>query len=161
MAKETEEKGKAIQKAEPTYAVSPLEEMDRMFERFMPRGWMRPFRWGWPELTPFEARVPRVDVIDRDNDLLLRAEIPGVDKKDLEISVADDSVTIKGATHYEEKEEKEEYFRREITHGAFARTVALPATVDAEKAKAEFSEGILELTLPKVERAKRRKIPIE
>lgn len=151
----------AIQKPAPAYGITPFEEMDRMFERMFPRGWMRPFRWEWPELPGFEARIPRVDVIDRDSDILLRAEIPGVRKEDLDISVSDDSVTIKGSTAFEEKEERENFLRREITRGAFSRTVGLPATVDTEQAKAQFKEGMLELTLPKVEKAKRRKITVE
>jgi HSP20 family protein len=169
MAKEKEaavEKGKEIQKAAPVRALHPFEDMERMMDRvfreFPGRGWMRPFsfEWpAWPELP--ELRMPKVDVIDRDDDVLVRAELPGVEKKDLEISTSDTSVTIKATTAREEKEEKGDYYRCEISRGMLSRTVALPAQVHSDKAKASLKDGVLELTLPKVEKSKRRKIEIE
>jgi HSP20 family protein len=155
-------KPKEIQKAAPARTLSPFEEMDRWFESFFPRGWMRPMRWEWPELpAAFEGRMPRVDVIDREAEIVVRAEVPGVDKKDLDVSVTENAVTIQGSTRHEEKEERENYYRREITRGAFSRTVALPGDVDSSKAKASFKEGVLELTIPKVEKAKRRSVTID
>jgi HSP20 family protein len=166
MAKEEKKESKQeLQKAEPRRALSPFEEMDRMFEDFFPRGWMRPFRWEWPSLgemaKPFEGKMPKVDVIDRDDEVVVKAELPGVEKKDLDVSVTETSVTIKGTTSHEEKEEKGDYYRCEISRGAYARTVALPSYVDADKAKASFKDGVLELTLPKVEKSKRRSIEIK
>ena len=156
---------KEIQAARPTRALSPYEEMERMFENYFPRGWMRPFRTEWPswgELTaPLEARMPKVDVIDRDEEIVVRAEIPGIEKDDLDISVSDNLLTIKGETKHEEKEEKGEYYRCEISRGTFSRTVALPSDVDSEGGKAKFKDGVLELTLPKIEKTKRRSIKIE
>jgi HSP20 family protein len=122
---------------------------------------MRPWslEWpAWPELR--ELRMPKVDVIDRDEDVLVRAELPGVEKKDLEISTSDTSVTLKATTRHEEKEEKGDYYRCEITRGAFSRTVALPAQVESDKAKASLKDGVLELTLPKVEKSKRRTVTV-
>jgi len=166
MAKEEKKESKQeLQKAEPRRALSPFEEMDRMFEDFFPRSWMRPFRWEWPSLgemaKPFEGKMPKVDVIDRDDEVVVKAELPGVEKKDLDVSVTETSVTIKGTTSHEEKEEKGDYYRCEISRGAYARTVALPSYVDADKAKASFKDGVLELTLPKVEKSKRRSIEIK
>jgi HSP20 family protein len=106
-------------------------------------------------------RTPRVDVIDRDNDIVVKAEIPGVKKEDLDVSMTDTTVTIKGSTSHEEKHEKGNYYRCEISRGAFSRTVALPSNVDTDKAKAVFNDGILELTIPKVEKAKRKSITVE
>jgi HSP20 family protein len=77
------------------------------------------------------------------------------------VSVTDNAVTIKASTEQEQKEEKGDYFRRELTRGTFVRTVALPTEVNGEQAKANFKDGILELTLPKVERAKARHLKIE
>lgn len=144
-------------------AMSPFEEMDRFFETMMPRGWMRPFRWEWPHMPELAAfdKMPRVDVIDRDNEVLVRAEVPGIDKGNLEVSVTDNTVTIKGSSSHENKEEKGDYFRREISRGSFARTVALPSDVDGSKAKASFKDGVLEITAPKVEKSKRRSIKVE
>jgi HSP20 family protein len=162
MAEETRKQ--EIQKKEPaTPALGPFEEMERMFESFFPRGWMRPFEWpSWGRLpAPFEGRMPRVDVIDREHEVVVRAEVPGVDKKDLEVSLGDNVVTIKGSTRREETEEKGDFHRREISSGSFARTVALPAEVDTGKSRASFKDGVLELVLPKAERAKRRSITID
>ena len=165
MAKEkTEERKKAVEKVQPARMLSPFEEMERLFESSFPRGWLRPHRWGWPswgELpAPFEGKTPSVDVIDRENEVVVKAELPGVDKKDLDISVTNNTVTIKGKTSHEEKEEKGDYYRCEISRGEYSRTLALPAEVDESNAKANFKDGILELTLPKKEKAKRRKIDV-
>ncbi|MCI0506210.1 MAG: Hsp20/alpha crystallin family protein [Gammaproteobacteria bacterium] len=158
-------KTKEIQTARPARTLSPFEEVDRMLEGFFPRGWMRPFRTEWPswgELTaPLEMQLPKVDVIDRDAEVVVRAEMPGVDKDNLEVSVSDNAVTIKGETQREEKEEKGNYYRRETSRGAFSRTIALPNYVNTEGCKAAFKDGILELTLPKLEKAKRRTIKID
>jgi HSP20 family protein len=105
--------------------------------------------------------MPKVDVIDRDEDILLRAELPGVEKKDLEISTSDTAVTLKATTKHEEKEEKGDYYRCEITRGSFARTVALPARVQSDEAKASLKDGVLELTLPKVEKSKRHAVTVK
>jgi HSP20 family protein len=165
MAKETTKKPGEMKHYEPSRALSPLEEMERMFEGFIPRGWMRPFHWGqpaWSELArPFEGRVPNVDVIDRDDEVIVRAEVPGINKDDLEVSVTDNAVTIKGETKHEEKEEKGDYYRCEISSGAFTRTVALPGTVSSSDATAKFENGVLELKLPKMEKTKRRTVKID
>ena len=148
-----------------THGLSPFEEMDQIFERFFPRGWLQPFRREWPMrnelMTPFEVQMPRVDVIDRDEEVVVRAEIPGVDKKDLDVSVTENTVTINGRRSAEEEEDTGDYYRREISRGAFSRTVMLPREVDGEKAKVSFKEGTLELILPKVEKSKRHKIKVE
>ncbi len=153
----------AVQKASVSRWVSPFEEMERLMEEFFPRGWLR--RWEWPVFPElgrrFEWRMPRVDVIDRDEEVVVKAELPGVDKKDLDVSVTGDTVTIKGQTSHEEKEEKGDYYRSEITRGSFSRTLTLPAEVDATRAKAVFKDGVLQLTLPKKEGAKRHTIRIE
>ena len=142
---------------------NPFTDMDRFFDDF--GSWMRPFerrRPSWAHLpAAFEGKMPKVDVVDREKEVVVRAEVPGVRKEDLEVSMSDNTVTIKGTTHREEKEEKDEYFRCEISSGSFTRTVALPCDVDSEKATTRYKDGLLELTVPKVERAKRRTIKVE
>jgi HSP20 family protein len=138
--------------------------MDRMLDQFMRHGWMRPWRFDWPafpDTTLPELKAPKVDVVDREAEIVVRAELPGVEKKDIDISVGEDNVTIKGATRHEEKEEKGDYYRCEISRGSFSRTVALPADVDASKAKAAFKDGVLELTLPKLATARRHTVRVE
>ena len=158
------EKGQEIQKVIPSGALSSFEEMDRMFDNFMRQGWMRPGRFEWPsfpELATLETKLPKIDVIERDNEVVVLAEVPGVDKNDLDVSVSDNTLTIKGSTRHEEKEEKGDYYRHEISTRAYNRMVALPTDVDGTKAKASFKDGVLELTLPKTEKARRHSIKLD
>lgn len=165
MAKEEKKETKQeVQKVEPSHAMSPFEEMERMFENYFPHGWMRPFHMEWPSLhkmKAFEGKTPSVDVIDHDDEIIVKAELPGVNKKDIDISVTNNTVTIKGKTSHEEKEEKGDYYRCEISRGSYSRTLSLPADVDEENTKAKVKDGILELTLPKLKKSKRRTIKVE
>jgi HSP20 family protein len=133
-------------------------DIDRMFDDFLGRRWLRPF--GTERSFAELMSAPSVDVIDRDEEVVVRAEVPGYNKEDIAISVSDSSLTIKGETKKEEKEEKGDYCRCEIARGAFTRTIALPASVDESKAKASMKDGMLELTLPKIEKSKRHTISI-
>jgi HSP20 family protein len=137
--------------------------MEHLFDDFLGRGWLRPLRFErMPELSlAWEGRLPKLDVIDRDNEVVVRAEVPGVKKEDLEISVSGDLFTIKGQTKREEKEEKGDYYRCEVSQGMFSRTVTLPAMVDEAGAKAQLKDGMLEITLPKTEKSKKRAIKID
>lgn len=142
----------------------PFEEMERMFGRVFPSVGMRPAGWEWPSLldmNSFEGKLPRMDIVERDNEVLVRAELAGVDKKDIDVSVTDNTVTIKGCTKHETKEEKGDYFRSETRQGAFSRTVTLPCDVEGKKAEAHFEDGMLELTIPKLEGSKRHTIAVE
>lgn len=162
------EEGKEVAKTgeverAPSRSLSPIEEMERMMDEFFPRGWMQPFRgrWGGGRMAPFEGRMPKVDVVERDDEVVVRAEVPGVQKDDLDVSVTDNTVTIKGSTRKEEKEEEGDYYRCEISRGSFSRTVTLPADVNGDKAAAQFQDGVLELTLPKEARSRRRRIEVQ
>lgn len=161
MTKSSEKKGLVVPHV--TRDLSPFDEMDSLFDRLFEGGFLRPFDWRWPELTGLrrlEERLPRVDVIDRDDEVVVRAEIPGVHKDELDVTLSDEYLTIKGETR-EEKEEKGEFFRSEIRHGSFTRTVRLPDAVVGDKAKARFKDGLLEITIPKAEKAMRHSIEID
>ncbi|MBZ9559626.1 MULTISPECIES: Hsp20/alpha crystallin family protein [unclassified Modicisalibacter] len=145
-------------------AMTPFEEFDRLLEHVFDRGWMRPLfkeRQFWDRFDMAGPRLPRVDLIDRDGEFVLRAEIPGVERDNLDVSIADNRVTIKGEQATTSKEEKGEYFRSEISRGTFARTLTLPGDVDPDKASASFQDGVLELILPKLKEARRRRIDIQ
>lgn len=156
--------GKTLIKAAPV--LYPLSEMERLFDRFIGRGWPLLMHWpGAPALGSLfdepKLCLPSLDVIDRDNEILLRAEVPGIEKKDLDISLTDNLLTIKGQSSSEKKEEKGDYHRREISRSSFARSVTLPGAVDSSKAAATLKDGILEITLPKVESSRRRSVAVE
>jgi HSP20 family protein len=143
---------------------APLQDLERAFEEFLNRRWPRFGAWEWPrwgELTSWpERQSPSLDIVDGEKEIVVRAEVPGIDKKDLDVSIADRTLTIKGSSRTEEKEEKENYFRREIRSGAFSRSVLLPADVNAAKAQASFKGGVLELHLPKTRAAKVQQVPL-
>ena len=163
-AKTPAKKETQMKKVEPKKALSPFDDIEQMFDEFFSRGWLSPFRVthpSWSHLpAPFEGRAPHVDVVERDNDIFVKAELPGVEKDDLELTMTDNSVTIKGSSKAEEKEEKENYHRCEISRGSFSRTVSLPGDVDTDKAKAKFKNGVLKLTIPKVKKSKHKNIKV-
>ncbi|MDH5371185.1 MAG: Hsp20/alpha crystallin family protein, partial [Gammaproteobacteria bacterium] len=100
-------------------------------------------------------------VIERDGEIVVKAMMPGVEKKDIEISMTKNTVTISGKTSHEEKEEKGNYYRHEISKGSYMRTLSLPENVNEDKAKAKFKDGMLELTIPKMEVSHRRNIKVD
>ena len=167
MSEKTAKKGSALEKPTPSRLLTEFEEMDRVFDRmfdeFFPRGWLRPFHWrhGWFPEPAFETRAPRVNLIDREEDVLIRAELPGIKKEDLSVSLTDDTVTIQAEEQHEEKKREETYYRHETVRGSFARTLSLPCSVKGKEARAHFEDGVLELTLPKVEKAKRVTVKVE
>ena len=150
--------------AVPRRELDLFDEMDRAFDTMFHHGWLRPFRTMWPEWGRLEDRqgvtTPRVDLVDRDEEILVRAEVPGVEKKDLQVDLTGRLLTIKGERRHEEKEEKGELFRSEIASGSFCRTIRIPEDVDLDKAKAEFKDGMLEIHLPKTEKTERRTIEV-
>ncbi|MBY0578734.1 MAG: Hsp20/alpha crystallin family protein [Burkholderiales bacterium] len=165
MASENEvavRKAGEIQKAMPVRLMNPFEEMERIFESAFPVGWMRPFPRGWPGEMGFESTMmPRLDVIEKDEEIVVLAEVPGVDRKDLDISMTDSTLTIKGKTNHRQETEGAAYSCCEISHGAFSRTVNLPSEVNVDKAKAQFKDGMLEIDLPKMEKSRRRTLKLD
>jgi HSP20 family protein len=91
----------------------------------------------------------------------VRAELPGVSKDEISISLTADAITIQAQSRQEEADEKGDYRRREIRSNAFSRSLSLPAEVDTEAAKASFKDGVLEINLPKAAAAKGRQVPID
>lgn len=136
-------------------ALRGFGDVDRLFDSLL-RGWMRPFGEETAALS-----VPAIDVIDHDKDIVVRAEVPGYTKDDIELTMSDSTLVIRGHTHEERKEEEENYYYQEMTRGEFTRSVPLPAEVNAEHVKAKIKDGILEVTLPKAETSPRRSIKID
>lgn len=157
----------AITKWEPRGEIAPLrsmrEEMDRLFEEFFhgmgtlrPSWMMRPFAWA-PEAGGF---IPNVNLKETDEAYILSAELPGLSKEKLDISVTEDEVTLKGERKEMKEEKGENWHRHESAYGAFQRSIPLPGTVNANMAEAKMRDGILTLTLPKSEEAKKRGVKI-
>jgi len=131
---------------------SMQHDMERVFDRFLGAE------------VPTERTIlwmPPVESYIRDNKLVFKAEVPGVDPKDLDVSITDRELIIKGERKAEKGAKEENYVYQEITYGSFERRFVLPEGVKTEELKAKFSNGILEITLPAPTIAKARKIEIE
>lgn len=100
------------------------------------------------------AWAPPVEIQDSGSEIVLRAQLPGLDAKDLDVQVTKDAVTLSGEYRSEDKAEEKGYFRSEFRYGAFQRVIPLPTHVQNDQVKAEYKDGILSLTLPKLEQAK-------
>lgn len=119
------------------------DEMDRMFEDF---GLGR--RGSAPLWRGAEAWAPDIDVFQKSNELTIRADLPGLKRDEVSVELTDDAVTIQGERKHEKEEEREGYYRSERSYGSFCRVIPLPEGVITEQAKANFRDGVLEITMP-------------
>jgi len=135
--------------------VSLREAIDRLFEESFvrPRGWLTIERAG-------VGTVP-LDIYEEGDNLIVKASVPGIKPEDLNVQVQDNLLTISGETRQEEERKEEHYHLREHRYGRFERSVTLPYPVVADKAEAIFENGVLKLTLPKAEEARRKQIPVK
>jgi HSP20 family protein len=124
--------------------------MDRVFEDFSP---------GRTRGDAGDLTFP-IDLSENEDKVTVKAVIPGVKSEDVDISVSENVLTIKGESRFEETTEKENYYRREIRYGSFSRSIPLPTRVDYEKADADFNDGVLTVSLPKAEEVKPKSIKI-
>lgn len=146
----TKHQGKSlVQQGEDTPFLSLRREMERVFDEF----WK-----GFPSWPLSEQTLPgtfslRVDVTDTEDALKIAAEAPGMDEKDIEVTLTKDTVTIKGEKKTEEEESAKDYYRMERSYGSFVRTIPLPAEIDTAKVQANLKKGVLTVTLPKTAKA--------
>ncbi len=152
-------------KAEPARRLSPFEEMEKRFDEFFRRpisllgaSWLPGLRMpGTEELSP------TVDIFEDAGDVVVKVELPGMKKEDIDVTLTESSITISGEKKKEEKVEKKNYYRVERSFGSFTRSFNLPAEVQTARAKAQFKNGILEVRVPKTDEAKQKekKLSIE
>ena len=129
------------------------EEMNKLFDEKLDK-----FSEGALQERIWE---PLVDIYEEEDKFVIKAEVPDVDKKDIEITIEDNVLTIKGEKKFEREEKKENYLRAERYYGAFRRSFTLPATVDKENVKASLDKGVLTIEIPKKEETKPKKIEID
>jgi HSP20 family protein len=122
-------------------------EIDSLFDNFF-RGF---------DIEPFESRMgaftPQVDVTENDKEIKISAELPGMDEKDIDLSLQNDMLTIKGEKKEEKEDKGKDYYRMERSYGSFIRTIPLPVEVETDKVEAKFKKGVLSITLPKTAKA--------
>jgi HSP20 family protein len=128
-------------------------EMDQLWDRFFSeRPALDMLEKGWE---------PTMDITETKSDLIVKAELPGIDPKEIDISLTGDTLTIKGEKQQEKEEKEENYYRIERSYGIFSRTIKLPVSVQNDKIKASYQHGVLKITLPKSEEAKQKQIKIK
>lgn len=103
---------------------------------------------------------PAIDVFQDNDNLIVETQLPGIDPKDVDIAIENDVLTISGATKEKKETKQEDYYRKEIRQGSFSRSVILPVGVKGSEAHAEYEDGVLQITLPKAEEAKPKKISV-
>jgi HSP20 family protein len=131
------------------------DEFGNLFE-----GFFQPLRWAEEEAS--EGMVPRMDVVERENEFVVKTEMPGVKKDDIEISLENGVLTISAETKSEtEAKEGERVIRQERRYGKYLRSLRLGKEIDEKKVRANYRDGILELTLPKAEEVKPKKITVD
>lgn len=144
------------------------QEIERMFDDFRSDFGRSPFRRGRIDLEPFWRRemswgaLPAVDIVEKDNAFEIAAELPGMTDKDVEVKYANGMLTISGAKEVEKEEKKKDYHLSERRYGSFRRSFSVPEGVDAGRLEANFSKGVLTVTLPKSAEArqKEKKVPV-
>jgi len=107
------------------------------------------------------AWIPAVDIFETNEGIVLKAELPGITAQNISVEVKDNTLTLKGEKKFEKEVKEENYHRVERSYGSFQRAFTLPGTIHQEKVKAKFKDGILEITLPKVEEAKPKQVKVE
>ena len=127
-------------------------EMNRVFSGLTP---------GWDNEEGFSASwTPRVNIFENKDHLVLEAELPGMTREDFDLSIENNVVTLKGERKFEKKNEGDNYHRVERAYGSFTRSFTLPSTVSSEDVKAEFNNGVLNVSFPKREETKARRIEV-
>ena len=129
-------------------------EMDRLFGRFFGDAW-------WGESAAYGGWAPDVDVTERDREIMVRAEVPGLEAQDIQISVTGNVLTISGEKKEEKEERKEDYQVSEIRYGAFHRTIPLPESANPEDITADYDKGVLSVRIGKKEGTASRRIEVK
>jgi len=133
---------------------STLNNMERMVEEAFHRPFFgiskSPFRQMFQELGSYGEITPTIDVFEEKGEVVIKAEIPGIKREDINVKLVGNNIVISGEKNTEEKVERKNYLRLEREHGSFNRTLALPEGVDAEHIKASYKDGVLEVRLPKI-----------
>jgi HSP20 family protein len=135
----------------------PFGSLDRSVDRLFEQVWRGV---GAPEAMALTGFAPRIDVVERDGEYLVTAELPGVEEKDFQIEINRNVLTLHGEKRSERTDDQKGWRWAERSYGSFRRTIQLPVEVEAGKASAAFKNGVLTVTLPKAESARVRQIPV-
>ena len=158
-----ESKEVAIKK--PVEVMPRRGDIDRWFDRLTEEFWRRPFpslmfgdRWPFPMVS---LKAPSLDVFEEKDEIVVKAELPGMTKDEIQVTVTGQAVTIKGEKRKEEEVKEKDYYRQERAYGSFVRSVELPCEVKSDQVRANFKDGVLELRMPTTEEAKKKAISVK
>jgi HSP20 family protein len=133
------------------------DEIDRVFEDVgFGRSWSRPF---WREASS-DSWAPEVEVFQKNNELTIRADLPGLKRNDVKVDITDNQIYIQGERKHEHEEERDGYYRSERGYGSFYRTIPLPEGTITDQAKANFKDGVLEIRMPAPPASRGRRLEI-
>ncbi len=143
--------------------IKPIDEFEKTIEQtFKPLHRLKKFFEDWDLDFPKETlNLPKIDVWEDKDKYVVEAELPGFDKKDIELNITDDVLTIKATRKQEEEKKDKNYYYAERSYGEFVRSLRLPHEVDKKSIKAKYTNGVLELTLPKTKEAQEKSTKIE
>lgn len=145
--------------------LAPFEEMERWFDRWFAEPFRTPFSLFRRPLSPTrwfaEETAPQVDIFEDGDELVVKAELPGLEREDINVTLTDDVLTISGEKKKEEMVQEKNYYRLERSSGSFTRSFRLPVEVQTDKVKATFKGGVLEMRMPKTEEAKEKEVKIK
>jgi len=132
----------------------PFKDLDRWFEDWeWPEDWFERPRWG--RLLPV-LRTPKMDIYEEGDNVVAEVELPGVDPKNIEVEVKDNTLKVEAKGEEKKEEKKKGYYRKELSKGYYKRVIPLPVEVKGEKAEAEYKEGMLKIVIPKVKPPKKK-----
>ncbi len=152
----------AIERWEPRRSIAAwqpfraMEQFEREFEDIFSRGIWPAWRGDGGKT---EEMMPKMDIFEKDDRFVVKAELPGMKGEDIDISIPGDMLTIKGEKKSESEVDEENYYRREVAYGSFARSIRLPSSVDVDRITATSEDGMLEIDLPKAGMVQPKKIP--
>ena len=145
----------AITRWDPFRDLGILQErMNRVFEDAAVRGWKN------DEPSATTSWSPAVDIYETDSEIMVQAELPGIDRKDIALQLENNVLTLKGDRRFEKETNHENYHRIERSYGGFSRAFTIPTIVDEDKIRADYRDGILKIALPKKEQVKAKQIKI-
>lgn len=148
------EKKVAVEREEEHPLQTLQQDMDRLFDEFFSGFGLRPFGVFREQMGAF---TPQVDVVEGDKEIKVSAELPGLDEKDIQVTLSHNLLTISGEKKEEKEDKGKNYYRMERSYGSFRRSIPLPREIDADKVEAAFKKGVLTITLPKTAATQDRK----
>jgi HSP20 family protein len=153
------EEGKEMVRSELRPAMS-FRDFDKWFEDVLPKA-LTPFNFSMLRMGDEEMLMPHVDIFESNGDVVLKADLPGMNKDDIEVTLMDGSIRISGEKKKESEVKRKDYYKVERSYGSFCRTFGLPAEVKADAVKSTFKDGVLEVIMPKSEEAKSKEVKVK